>query len=144
MWSDTRRRKKRRGRHSHRHRHSQKVTIRNFDIDYKQDSLECVRLSGNKPLWTDYLHAGANDEPSYKCPGTNEFPNHRYLHYTDGRYCCTDIPTSPLEACSFLQDQIEPEFANFPERYVGKQRVICQQWRPYCDDILANPEKYQK
>ena len=135
VWFDTRRRKK------HRVRHRRKVALREADLDYKLDSQECVRPSGDKPLWTDYLQAGADDGPSRKCPGTVEYPEHRYLHYLDGRYCCTDVPTSVLEACSFLQDRIEPEFVNFPDKYVGKYKNIGQQWKPYCDYVLANPKR---
>jgi hypothetical protein len=137
VWADTKRRKKGRSRHGRR------VTLKESDVDYKQNTQECVRPIGGKPMWTDYLQAGANDGPSHKCPGTKEYPDHRYLHYLDGRYCCTDVPTNVLEACSFLQDRIEPEFENFSEKYTSKHREISQKWKPYCDYVLANPEIHQ-
>jgi hypothetical protein len=118
------------------------VSIQESDLEYKQDNVDCVIPSGARPMWTDYVSAGASEEASPKCPHKEEYPNHRYLHNIDGRYCCTDRPTSPLEACSFLQDQIEPQFDNFDERFVKKHRDASLQWKPYCDYVLSNPDKY--
>jgi hypothetical protein len=125
--------------------HGRHIQIQDSDIQYKQDNGECVRPSGNRPMWTEYVHSGSLDGPSPKCPGNVTYPDHRYLHYVDGRYCCTDRPTSPLEACSHLQDRIIPEFDNVDpdSREVPRHRAAAQQYQPYCDYVLSHPEEYR-
>ena len=69
-------------------------------------------------------------------------PHHKHLHYVDGRYCCTDQPTSPHEACTHLRDAIEPQFDNFDDRFTDNHRRYAEaHWNQYCDDILEQPNE---